>query len=251
MSYGKNYNTPNYSFGGSMISYFSKPTIDQQVLQNMWNNLKPEESNNFDLGYSYETRKGFISTTLFYSLKNVGGNLYDPVLNMNYQQNTAEARSYGLELGVGYKLLDNLSTNFSFTYTNYAFTTDIQSAAGASIQSKGNQLPDVPELMGNISAVYEKDGYKIAPVLRYLGKRYVDVENKHSVKAHYLVDISLNKEIPLSEKQKLDFSLSATNLLNETYISTISTSETNVAEVGPTYIVGVPRAIFASIEYKY
>ncbi len=253
-SYGRNYNVPNYGFGGSMISYFNNPIVNknEQLLQKMWSDLKPEESDNFDISYTYEGEKFSISPSIFYSLaKNVGGNFYDPVLGMYYQQNTAKASSYGLEISAEYKILDNLTLSGSATYNHYAFTSDILSSAGAYIQSKGNQLPDVPEFYANISAVYELNGYKIAPIVRYLGKRYVDVENKYSVDPHYLIDISLSKEIAIKNNHKIDFSLYASNLLGEKYISTVSTSETNVAEVGPTYIVGSPRALFASLRYRF
>ncbi len=253
-SYGKNYNVPNYSFGGNMISYFNNPIINKNeaLLQKMWGDLKPEESDNFDISYTYEEENFSVTSSIFYSLvQNVGGTFYDPVLAMYYQQNTAEACSYGLEIGASYKISDNLSLNASATYNHYAFTSDIQSSAGAYIQSKDNQLPDVPKFYANISAVYDLNGYKIAPILRYLGKRYVDVENKYSVDSHYLIDISLNKEVALENNHKINFSISASNLLGEEYISTVSTSETNVAEVGPTYIVGSPRAIFASAQYRF
>jgi len=251
-SYGRNYNVPNYSFGGSMISYYNKPNIDEKLIQTMWANLKPEESDNFDLSYLYKSRKFDFESTLFYSLiKNVGGNFYDPSLQLTVQQNTAEARSYGVELAAGYHITDNFQTHASLTYTEYGFTSDINAASGTVIHAKGNQLPDIPNIIANISAHYTLQGYTLSPTLRYLGKRYVDVENDYSLDPHYLVDISLSKEFALDEKQRLAFSLSVTNLLGEEYISTISTSETNVAEVGPTYIVGAPRTVFASIEYKY
>lgn len=252
LSYGRNYNTPNYSFGGTMISYFNKPNIDEQLIQTMWADLKPEESDNFDVSYLYKSRKFNFESTLFYSLvKNVGGNFYDPTLNLTVQQNTAEARSYGLELAAGYKFTDNFQTNASLTYTEYGFTSDINAASGTVIRAKGNQLPDIPNFIANISADYTLGGYTLSPTVRYLGKRYVDVQNEYSLDPHYLVDISLSKEFALDERQRLAFSLSVTNLLGEEYISTISTSETNVAEVGPTYIVGAPRTLFASIQYKY
>ncbi|MDD3775541.1 MAG: TonB-dependent receptor [Sulfurovaceae bacterium] len=253
-SYGKNYNVPNYSFGGNMISYFNNPIVNknEQLLQKMWSDLKPELSDNFDISYTYDYDKFSITSSIFYSfIQNVGGNFYDPILDMYYQQNTAEANCYGLEIGAAYEILDNLTINASATYNHYAFTSDIRSSAGAYIQSKGNQLPDVPKYFANISAVYDLNGYKIAPIVRYLGKRYVDVENKYSIDPHYLVDIAINKEITLHNNHKMDFSVSISNLLGEKYISTVSTSETNVAEVGPTYIVGSPRAIFASVQYKF
>lgn len=249
-SYGRNYNTISYGFGGSVLRYFTSVNRDEVLLQQMWGDLKPEESDNIDLGYVYEGQKFSFASTLFYSkVENVGGTFYDPVLDYSYQQNTAEAESYGLELSVGYQALSNLLLKGALTYNHYAFTTDIESSAGAYIESKGNQLPDVPLFFGNISAEYDLEGYKFVPILRYLGKRYVDVEHNYDVDPYYLVDLSISKDFKMGE-HTFGLSLACTNLLDEEYISTFSGSEINVVpEV--TYTVGAPRTVFASLSYKY
>ena len=253
-SYGRNYNTPSYGFGGSMISYFNSAAVnkDEAILQQMWADLKPEESENVDIGYRYESREWSLTSTLFYSLvQNVGGTFYDPGLGLYYQQNTAEARSYGLEFAVGHRFGDHLRGDLSVTYNRYAFTSDIATASGATIASEGKQLPDVPKIMMNLSALYDIRGYTIAPAVRFLGRRFVDVENRYSVDSHTLFDLSVRKRFPLPGGRAFEASLSATNLFNTAYIATVSTSETNVAEVGPTYIVGAPRAFVASLQYRY
>lgn len=250
-SYGRNYNTPSYGFGGSMMKYFSAIGKDEALLQKMWGDLKPEESDNFDLTYAYEEGKFSAEATLFYSkVKNVGGTFYDPALDYTYQQNTAEAESYGLELSGAYRALPNLLVRGAATYNHYAFTTDIESSAGSYIQTKGNQLPDVPLFFANLSAEYELNGYTFVPIVRYLGKRYVDVEHQYEVDSHFLVDLSVSKAFKIDEKHTLTLSLACTNLLDEAYISTFGASEINVKpEI--TYTVGAPRTIFASLSYRY
>ena len=93
-------------------------------------------------------------------------------------------------------------------------------------------------------------GFKIAPILRYVGKRYVDTLGQYSVDSYYLVDLSINKEIALDDGHSLDLSLSATNLLDKKYISTFSASEINIVPE-TTYTVGSPRAVFVSLQYKF
>lgn len=242
-SYGRNWNTLSYG------QYSA--TLSEALVQRMWEQLKPEESDNFDIGYAYQNDRFSLNTTLFYSLvKNVGGSFYDPALNRTYAQNTAEAESYGVELSLGYQPTENLSLNASGTYNRYAFTTDIQSAANTTIACKGHQHPDVPKFFANVWAEYDVMGYKISPILRYVGKRYVDTLGQYSVDPHTLVDLSVNKEFKLDHGHALELSLSATNLMNEKYISTFSASEINLVPE-TTYTVGSPRAVFASIVYKY
>jgi len=253
VSYGRNYNTPNYGFGGSMISYFNNAAVnkDTTLIQKMWDALKPEESDNIDLGYAYEGSKYSFESSLFYSkVINVGGTFYDPILDYNYQQNIAEAESYGVELSAGYKVSKDLLIKGAATYNHYAFTSDIEASSGAYIKTKGNQLPDVPLFFGNLSAEYDLKGYKFVPIARYLGKRYVDVEHNYTIDPYYLLDLSVSKEFKIDEKQSLSLSVACTNLLDEEYISTFGASELNV-KPDITYTVGAPRTFFASLSYKY
>lgn len=242
-SYGRNWNTLAYS------NY--NETLPQDTVLKMYSMLKPEESDNFDIGYTYQDSRLSFNSTAFYSkLKNVGGVFYDPVLNTNISQNTAKATSYGLELSGGYDILSNLTLNASATYNRYAFTEDIRSAAASYIKTKDKQHPDVPKFFGNIWAEYDLNGYVFAPILRYLGKRNVDVEGKYSVNSYYLFDLSINKEIKLEDNHALELSLSATNLFNKKYISTFGASHINVSPEA-TYTMGSPRAIFASLTLRY
>lgn len=251
-SYGRNYNTPQYGLGGGVVTYYRKMHMSEDTLQDMWDDIKPEESDNFDIGYGYSTSTWKIDTTLFYSdVKNVAGSFYDPTLDFTYQQNMAKAQSYGAELAASYKVLDNLNLNLSLTYNKYEFKEDVETSAGTTIKSKGRQLPDAPEFTGNLSLVYDYQGYKLSPVLRYLGKRYADVENKYSVDPYWLLDFSVNKEYSFGNKKRLDLSFSVTNLLDEEYISTISTSDTNDDEAKATYLVGAQRSLFFSVQYRF
>ena len=250
-NYGRNYNTPQYGLGGSLLGIYNT-THDEALVQKMWSDLKPEESDNFDIGYGYAIGKWKIDTSLFYSsVKNVSGSFYDPDIKMVYSQNIAKARSFGAEIGSSYQLLDNLDLSMALTYNQYEFTENVQTAAGKYVNSKGKQIPDVPQFFGNISAVYDLYGYKLSPILRYLGTRYAEVENKYSIDPYWLLDFSINKEYKLNGKDKLELSLSVTNLLNKEYISTVSTEDTSDSASTATYIVGAPRSLFFSVQYKY
>lgn len=243
LSYGRNWNTLAYS------NY--KETYTADVVKKMYDMLRPEESDNFDIGYNYEDKKLTFSSTLFYSrVKNVGGSFYDVALDDTVSQNSAKATSYGLELFGGYNFSNNFSLNASATYNHYAFDTDMQSAASTWIKTKGNQHPDVPKFFGNVWAEYDLLGYKITPIFRYTGKRYVDAEGKYNVNAFWIADLSINKTYKLQDNHFVDLSISATNLFNKKYISTFSASDINV-KTDITYTVGSPRAVFASLAYRF
>lgn len=250
-NYGKNYNTPQYGLGGQIVNLRNKGLTEQE-LQKMWEDLEPETSDNFDFGFIYNNGRAFISSTIFYSLvENVGGSFYDPILKMNYSQNTGEAHSYGLELATGYAFTPNFNVGLSATYNKYEFTTDIEAARGSTIQAEGHQIPDVPEFMANLSANWRIGGFMITPTVRYLGQRYVDVENEYSVDSCFLADLALSKTFKIAQKHDLTLSFSVTNLLDEEYISVVSASDISLGRENPTYYVGAPRTFFFSLQYDF
>lgn len=257
-SYGKNYDWPEFGWASSAISYFNTlrkadPTTAEQKLQNLWaTRVRPEESDDFDLDYRYSSNRLSFTSSLFYKrLKYISTGIYDPTVNLTYSQNSGEGRSYGLEFGSSYKATNNLSVNLALAYNNAAFTSDVQTGVSTTVAASGKQLPDRPRFYGNVSALYDLDGYRIVPVARYLGRRYVDILNQYSIGAVWLADLSLQKDVIMGGGQKLLFSLSAMNLFDKRYISSFSSSDTTTDSTGVTYTVGAPRSVFASVQYKY
>lgn len=247
-SYGRTYNSPEYSLGSQLVNFKAKGLSDAQ-LQRAWDSLELETGDNFDVGVNYVFDNGFVSATAFYSLvENVGGNFYDPDLKISYYQNTADAQSYGLELAASYAITQELNVSSSVTYTQYQFTTDIEAVGGSTIKSKGHQIPNVPDWLVNVSLDWERNGYRISPIVRYMDKRYVDVENKYTVDSCFLVDLVLSKSFNITEKQALTVSLSVTNALDEEYISDISSSDTFLGQE-TTYTFGAPRTFFIGLKY--
>lgn len=252
-SYGKNFDWPEYGWASSAISLFKQLGYDEQELQHLWaTRIRPQESDDFDLDYRYASNRFAFTASLYYKRKkNLGVSIYDPAVNLTYSQNSGEGRSYGVEFGSSYRASDNLTLDVALSYNDAAFTSDVQTGVSTTVAAKGKQLPDRPRLYGNVSAVYDLNGYRIAPAVRYLGKRYADVLNQYSVDGTWLADLSVSKNVTVGAGHRLRFSLSALNLFDEKYISTISTSDINTNQGAPTYLVGATRSVFASMEYQY
>lgn len=250
-SYGKTYETPQYGLGSAIIQYYKKGLTDAE-LQEIWHSIKPETSHNFDLGLNYTHGSWFVAPTLYYSrVKNVAMNYYDPDLAFSYWQNVGKAHSYGAEMAVGYTLNRHFSTCVSLSYNRYEFTEDVKSSGTTTIHAKGHQIPNVPVFMANWTATLDVKGVKLTPTVRYLGKRYADVENEYSVKSHVVVDLALTKRFNISERRALTLAASITNLLDEDYISIISAGDTSIGRDAPTYYPGAPRTFFASVQLDF
>ncbi len=256
-SYGRNYYTPNYSFGGQVLAMQKK--LSDEQLNALWLDLEPEISDNIDVGLTYTWDRGFVAPTLFVSeVENKGGNLFDPDLGLEHHQNNGEARSYGLELAAGYELTPSLTANAALTYNRYEFTEDLAGAGGTPIEAEGEQIPNVPEFMANVSADWRTLGFTVTPVVRYVGKRYSDVENEQSVSDHTLVDLTVTRQMPVGADRLLTLQASVTNLFDEQYIAIIdapdaaSPTQTGAGSVGSTrYQPGAPRAFFVTAQIDF
>jgi iron complex outermembrane recepter protein len=251
-SYGHTYDTPQYGFGGTLDSLYSKG-YPEAKLQDLWKDtIRPEEADNFDLGAKFTFDRFFVEPTLFYSLtKYVSGSFYDPVLKETYSQNTGEAVSMGAEMLMGYRFTKNLDATLSFMYNSYECTSDYTTATGYVIQAEGNQMPNSPLYLGNLSLNWEIGGVMISPTLRYLGKFYADVENKYSVDPYFLLDLGMSYKINYLTKNGMTLRLWGTNLLNEEYIASVSGGNTSIGETSQTYTVGAPRAVVASLQVDF
>lgn len=253
VSYGRNFDWPEFGWANSAISLFKQLGNSEQKLQHLWaTRIRPQESDDLDFDYRYASHRFAFTSSLYYKrLKHVSTSMYDPVMNLTYSQNSGEGRSYGVEFSSIYRASDNLTLNMALSYNDSAFTTDVQTGVDTTVAAKGKQLPDRPRVYGNVSAVYDLNGYRIAPVMRYLGKRYADVLNRYSVGATWLADLSIAKDFTMGDGHRLQFSLSAMNLFDKKYIATISTSDVNTSQGAPTYMVGATRSLFAAVRYEY
>ncbi|MCK0513352.1 TonB-dependent receptor [Anaerobiospirillum sp. NML120448] len=123
-------------------------------------NLKPEESNNFEVGFRWDDGQLFADYAMFYTLtdnyietkrKTNGGMGGRPTYTY---QNIAEAKSYGAELSLSY-LIDN-------TYEPYLNLT--QMIREYEIEGKSTKNTGTPRFFGNAGLrfhgdMFELDGY--------------------------------------------------------------------------------------------
>jgi iron complex outermembrane receptor protein len=246
VSFGRNYETPDYSLGGQFPTLLQKG-FNAQQFQAMWDNLRPETSNNVDVGAVYDDGRLMLAPTFFFgSYNHVGEQYYDPNLGLSFNQNNEQATSYGFEAAAGYKFTPDFDTSLSFTYNNFYFTKNFMSSSKSTINATGKQLPDVPQFMGHLSADWRVYGITVTPIISYLGERYEDVQNKYSVGSSVVVDLMARKTFKLRNNSTLTLALGVSNLLDTNYISIIQASNTSIGENTPTYFVGPPRTIWTS-----
>ncbi len=221
-------------------------------LQQVFNNLKPEISNNFDLGLRYEGERLSLAPNLYYAKsRDKEVSVYDPLVNVTYYQSVAKAIAKGAELEGSYRFGGGLSAIFALSYNRFAFDGDIQAKAGAVTGTDGKQVPNAARVLAKLGLDWRSGNWYASPITRYVGKRYGDVLNQQKVDGYFLADLHLGYEWKkVAMLQEFGVGLSVLNLFDKNYIGQISASEFNL-NAGATYYAGAPRTAVMTVSAKF
>ena len=225
------------------------------TLQQLWNKLELETSDNIDLGYRTMVGGIALNPVLFVSfVKNKQANVYDPEYGVNYPANVGDAMGYGAEFSASGPVSESLEFIAGLSYNKYAFTQDFKSSPTTTIDTEGKQVPDAPEVLAKAALSYSVGGWMITPSVRYTSKRYGDLQNSQTVDAYTLFDLDVAYRIDgfLGSKSAV-FRLSGTNLTDEKYIATIISADNVLATTGTssTYMTGAPMQLFGSLTVNF
>ncbi len=225
------------------------------ALQELWDKLNLELSDNIDLGMKSTVGAVTLNPSLFVSfVQNKQANIYDPEYDVSYPANIGDALGYGAEFSAYGPINETLEFLASLSYNRYAFTENFKSSATTTVETKGNQLPDAPEFMAKGALSYHVGGLTLTPSVRYTSSRYGDVQNTQKIGAYTLVDLDASyRTRALLGSQSTLLRVTATNLTNEKYISTIIAADNFLAAstTASTYQTGAPFGLYASINLKY
>ena len=225
------------------------------TLQQLWDKLNLETSDNIDLGVKTKIDGITLNPSLFVSfVKNKQANAFDSEYGVNYPANVGDALGYGAEFSANGPISENLEFLLGLSYNKYAFTQDFKTGATTSTAIKGNQLPDAPEYMVKAALSYYVGKWAFTPSTRYTSSRYGDVANTQRIDAFTIVDFDVSyKAHPFMGSKSTVFRATATNLTDEKYIATINSADNALAANGTssTYQTGAPMGMFFSVNLKY
>lgn len=224
-------------------------------LQNLWDTLELETSDNIDIGVKTKVGNITINPNIFVSfVKNKQANIYDPTYNVNYPANVGDALGYGAELSAYGDITDNLNFLVGLSYNRYNFTQDFQSSSTATVQTDGKQLPDTPKYMAKAALSYNLRDWTFTPSVRYTSSRWGDVANTQKIDAFTVVDFDIAYDMGkfLGSKGTM-LNLTITNLTDEEYIATINAADNVLASSGTssTYQTGAPLGVYCGINMKF
>lgn len=244
-SYGRNQIRP-YAYVPLVNTYNSNRADFQAAgvtLDDMFSGYDMEISDTFELGARLRGPRVEIMPTVFYSKhKNLLTTVHDPRIGasgVNYYQNVGKATGYGVELETNFFLGDHVTFFFNPTYTSLTYDEDL-TYAGATLQTKDNQVVDTPEWMLKTGLILTWGDFQVVPMLRYLDDRYGDAENTEQIDDYVVADLKIgytNKNIAFFDA--LNVSLEFTNIFDEEYVSLINAMDDSRSG-STSYYVGAP-----------
>jgi iron complex outermembrane receptor protein len=233
-----------YLFDNGLAPYFSYATSFQPTVGTSFSGaaFQPTTGQQYEAGLKYQPpgSNSFITGSLF-NLTEQNVLTTDPA-HANFQVQTGEIRSRGVELEAHATLTDNLQLIASYTYTDLLNT-----------KSNPSSLDKVPvAIPANMAAGWLtfdtpwrwSEGLQLGGGVRYLGSSYGDAVNSFKVPSATLVDMAVHYDLGAAVPQAKGMSLSVTasNLLDKDYV--ICTSD-----VGCVY--GAGRLVLANLKYKW
>jgi iron complex outermembrane receptor protein len=216
-------------------------------------NLKPEKSDTFEAGVRF--RSGPLSGTAggYYSkfkdrqlaFANGAGILGNPAI----LQNVGGVESYGFETAAQYRLMGAVSLFATYSYNRSTYEDNVLNANGT-IRSaiKGKTVVDSPKHLLKGEVVYDDGNLSARIGADYMSRRYFTYTNDQSVPSRVLFDASVGYAFSDGILNGLELRVSATNLLDKKYISTIGSNGFGDSGDNQTLLAGAPQSFFFTVK---
>jgi iron complex outermembrane receptor protein len=252
-SYARNQVRP-YSYVPIITIYNQNRSAFQKAgvsLNDLFNGYDMEISDNFELGTRFHRDWFDVTPAVFYSRNDhLLTTVYDPRVNLNYQQNIGKATGSGFELETNIYLNKDFTFFFNPTYMVLTYDDNL-TYQGKILNTQGNQVVDTPNWLIKTGLIYKYDNFEIVPMVRYLTDRYGDAEHKEQIGDYLVTDLNLSYTIrKLAITDALKISLQFHNLLDRKYVSVINSSDDNRAG-NPSYYVGAPFTTVLALSMEF
>lgn len=251
--YGRTYGRQNW---GSVASTYTQNKAAFQAaglhFNDIWNGLRPEQSDNYDLGLRYSFPTGYIASTLYYTrYKHKQLNMFDPDINVSYHQSAARATAKGLELELGLNPVSDLDVYLSWSWNKASYDDDIATKAGTVIPVGGKQMQDSPRHMAKATAVWRPGAWTLMLAANHIGSRFGDTEEKERVASHTVFDAGVSYDFSrFMGIRDASLGLTVSNLFDKRYIGVINSSDYTVGGK-PSYYPGAPRTVVLALSGRF
>ena len=258
--FGVNYNF-NYSVGvyGNYSNGFTPPQTSTLYRNSFVGvggdvfDLKPSSYDNFEIGTYAKITKNFTANVALYVLN--GKNTLVTLKDANdefFNANAGETQSYGVEYGLTFKPLNNITLTHNGTFSKHEYKSFFENGEDYSNTSR----PTAPQLIGTTKLVYKPNfvkglGLTISHELvgsyntSFEGQATDDNGNPftETYDGHNIFNALLNYRF-----KSFEVWLHALNLFDDLYAARVSYNQFSKEN---SYTIGNPRAFHLGIKYNF
>jgi iron complex outermembrane receptor protein len=219
--------------------------------------VEPETTQAFDIGYRYQTPDVVAQVALWANkFQNRIVSAYDEELGISVDRNVGDAKGYGLDAQVSWRLEEYLSVFGSFSYNHSTLSDNIPLSATTSLPTKGKFFVETPDYTWGGGVDWNiLESLRLSIDAKYTSERWSTDVNDEKSPSYTLVNASLRYDLPVGGKGTY-VQANVKNLFNEYYFGNISTrnnANTIAGQTGssPTYALGFPRTYQVSLTTKF
>ena len=208
---------------------FRMPTFnDLYYAQIGYSQLKPEYTNQLNLGFSYNKKyKNKLFTEVSLQADAYYASITDKIIATPtgssfrwMMTNMGKVETKGVDVAASANIrLNKVELHSNLTYS-YSQAQDLTKINGVPMSSYGDQIPYTPWHSGSAVASLLYDTWAMNYSFIYVGERYDGAVNniaRNYVQPWYTHDVSLQKDFAIGSRYHLKASLEVNNLLNQYY----------------------------------
>lgn len=208
--------------------YFSFARANREPNRDDFENnpdVKPEELNDFELGWRHTTSRFIFNSNIYYMLYNEQLVLTGNIDNTGKPIRTNSGKSYrlGLELEAVIKLTNQFSIRPNLTLSSNKNDETIASIDGNVVNLGKTDISFSPEIIASNAIVFQpKENFQVSLLSKYVGEQFMsNIESEVSKLDSYFVnDLSITYELKTKSIFKsILFSGLVNNLFNVKYVS--------------------------------
>jgi iron complex outermembrane recepter protein len=246
------------SYSKNLAAYGILPfTTSQAAFDAAKNVLKPEESQNYELGYRVRNGSIEASADLYYTrftnrLLSVSpcSAVQTCAASLN---NVGAVKSKGVDLAVIWKPIDQIRWLNSFSYDNSKYQNDYLD--GGIVPTAGKYVVAVPKLMFTSNLTYTEGPWSVTLESKYTGRRYITYTDDSSVPSYWMFNAGANYDMgKVGLLEDLSFGVNVTNLADKHYFASTGTNGYVASDpngYNQTLQAGAPRQVFFNVNAKF
>jgi iron complex outermembrane recepter protein len=231
-------------------------------------NPDPETTDNFDLGFRYQTGIVQAQVSAWYTIyQNRLASAYDRELDLTVYRNLGRVDKYGIDGSVAVRPIPEISLYAFGSYLKSKIKDNVETGRngdGSPIlaPTKGKREAGAPVYTLGVRATGELGPVRLGVQAKRTGPRYVNDVNLPIVisgrevygrrtPAYTLVDLDARVSLDfIGLGDKTFFQLNVTNLFDELYVGGFSGTATSVGTV-PFAQIGAPRTFIGSLSFGF